>query len=200
MFFRVLDIIKTKRPRAFIIENVKGLLSVEGGESFKLIQSLFKDEGYSFHYKVIRGDGCGIPQIRQRVFMVGFRDEGQEQSTFEFPTPVPLKYTLKNVFGCKTINREIGHTLMTMRWDKKFGEDYNFSTYMVDGAERTITIDEAKEIMGLPREFKMPVSKNQQKKQLGNGLIPDAGRLVATKVLKYLQSGCRAKYNFIDDK
>ncbi|GBF23309.1 DNA (cytosine-5)-methyltransferase 1 [Candidatus Gastranaerophilus sp. (ex Termes propinquus)] len=199
MFFRVLDILKAKRPKAFILENVKGLLSVEGGESFKLIQKLFREAEYSFHWKVIRGDECGIPQIRQRVFMVGFLGEKQEESKFCFPTRVKLKYTLRDIFKCETVDREVGRTLMTMRWDKKFGEDFNFSTYMVDGKERTITINEGKEIMGLPRDFKMPVSENRQRKQLGNGIIPACGRLVVKQMIKHLHLLYAAEYNLVNE-
>ena len=195
MFLRVLDILRVKKPKAFILENVKGLLNAEGGKSFKVIHDLFKGAGYSFHYKVIKGNDCGIPQMRQRVFMVGFLHEDQEQSTFQFPAPVPLKYTLKDIFKCKTIDREIGHTVMTTRYNKNYGEPYNFSVYLVDGKEHRITVPEIKMLMGLPVDFKMPVSENQQKKQLGNGIIPDCGRLVMLEVLKHLRNGYKEVYS-----
>lgn len=187
MFFYVLDIIKAKQPRAFILENVKGLLTAEKGRSFRVIHDLFRNAGYSFHYKVIKGSDCGIPQIRQRLFMVGFRNDECGSNLFKFPDPVPLKFTLCEVFNCVECDRDISRTLMTMRWDKKYGQDYNFATYMVDGSPRTITINEAKKIMGTPPCFKMPVPEKQQQKQLDNGIIPECVKMVAENVIRHLQ-------------
>lgn len=186
MFFYVLKIIKARKPRAFILENVKGLLTAECGRSFRIIHDLFRNAGYSFHYKVIRGTDCGIPQIRQRVFMVGFRNEQTEESYFKFPEPVPLKYTLKDVFNCTTCDRDIAHTVMTTRHNKNYGQPLNWSAYIIDGQERRITMEEMQKIMVFPDSFVFPVSKNQKMKQLGNSIIPDCVKMVATEVLKYL--------------
>ncbi len=186
MFFYTFNIIRKKRPRAFILENVKGLLNCDRGECFKKIQDMARDAGYNFYWRVIKGSDCGIPQIRQRVFMVGVRHDLCPEYGFEFPAPVPLKFTLRDVFKCNTCNRDVAHTIMTMRYNKRYGEKFNFSTYLVDGIERTITVNETKLIMGFPENFNMPVSEPQQRKQLGNGIIPDCVRMVATHVLDYL--------------
>ena len=188
MFFYVLNIIKHHRPKAFILENVKGLLTAEGGRSFRIIHDLFRNAGYSFHYKVIKGCDCGIPQVRQRVFMVGFRDENQETSTFQFPSPVPLKFTMRDVFKCKTCNRDIGHTVMTTRHNKNYGEPLNWSAYIIDGKERRITLDEIQMLMGFPDNFLFPVPKTQRMKQLGNSIIPDCVNMVSKQVLLYLKN------------
>ena len=187
MFFYVLNIIKQRRPKAFILENVKGLLTAEGGRSFRIIHDLFRNAGYSFHYKVIKGCDCGIPQIRQRVFMVGFRGENQETSNFQFPEPVPLKFTMRDVFKCKACNRDIGCTVMTHSSGKKLGQPHNSEYYLVDGVPRKITLEESQKIMGFPDDFIFPVPRSQKYKQLGNGIIPDCVRLVGESVVKYLQ-------------
>ena len=188
MFFYVLNIIKHCRPKAFILENVKGLLTTEGGRSFRIIHDLFRNAGYSFHYKVIKGCDCGIPQVRQRVFMVGFRGENQDTSTFRFPEPVPLKFTMHDVFGGKC-NKEIGYTVLTAHNHKKHNEPYNWMSYLVNGVEHEITLKEIQKIMGLPDSFLFPkdLSSSRIRKQLGNGIIPDCVRLVAEQVLLNLK-------------
>ena len=189
MFFYVLNIIKHRKPKAFILENVKGLLTAEGGRSFRIIHDLFRNAGYSFHYKVIKGCDCGIPQIRQRVFMVGFRGENQETSGFKFPASVPLKFTMKDVFKSKTCNREIGYTVLTAHNHKKYNEPYNWMHYIVDGVEHEITLKETQKLMGLPDSFLFPkgLSSSRIRKQLGNGIIPDCVKLVSEQVLLHLK-------------
>ncbi len=186
MFFHTLKILKEKRPKAFILENVKGLLSSEKGRSFKIISDLFKNSGYSFNYKIITGVDCGIPQLRQRVFMVGFRGETDDTCTYKFPEPIPLKFTLKDVFNCKTCNREIAHTLLTSRSGHKYGEPFNWRWYLVDGKERILTLQEMQKLMGVRDDFKFPGSFNQTFRQLGNGVIVDCARMVTESVIKYL--------------
>ncbi|MCT4575109.1 MAG: DNA cytosine methyltransferase [Alphaproteobacteria bacterium] len=186
MFFHVLNIVKNKKPKAFILENVKGLLTAEKGRSFKIVSDLFKNAGYDFYYKVLKGSDYGIPQIRQRVFMVGFRKDLNVKN-FEFPSPLPLKFTMKDVFKCKEINREIGHTLMARGMHKKYGEPYNWSWYLADGKEKQLGITECKKLMGIPTNFKMPVLEYKQFAQLGNGVIVDIARELGKQVIKYLK-------------
>lgn len=187
MFLYVLNILKTKRPKAFILENVKGILSAEGGRSFRIIHDLFRNAGYSFHWKVIKGSDCGIPQIRQRVFMVGFRDEVQENSSFDFPKPVPLKFTMKDVLGCDKCNREIAYTLLTYQSNKPIESKYNWRRYIADGKEVKIGVPEMRKLMSIPDDFVFPVSYNQAFKQLGNGIIPECVEKVTEKVIQHLQ-------------
>lgn len=76
LFFNVAEIIAEKRPRAFLLENVKNLLSHDRGNTFKVIRSILEDElNYTLQYKVIDAKGF-VPQHRERVLIVGFRDGG----------------------------------------------------------------------------------------------------------------------------
>ena len=77
---RILTILK---PRAFVFENVVGILSMENGNLFKNIQREFQEIGFSLKYKVLNTVDYGVPQIRERVILVGFRGE----NNFEFPKP-----------------------------------------------------------------------------------------------------------------
>lgn len=75
LFFRVAEILKEKRPAAFMLENVKNLVSHNKGETFKVIQHvLAKELGYHIDYKVIDGRRW-VPQHRQRIYIVGFRED-----------------------------------------------------------------------------------------------------------------------------
>lgn len=87
LFFEMCRILNEKKPSAFIAENVKGLLSANKGEAFPLIVKEFKRAGYLVRYKVINASHYGVPQKRERVFIVGFQNQDAFDN-FEFPRPV----------------------------------------------------------------------------------------------------------------
>lgn len=90
LFWDVLRILKAKRPRAFILENVKNLMVHDKGYTFERIRDgLENDLGYHVHYAVLNSKDFGLPQDRKRVYMVGFRDK----VNFKFPDP--LGFTTK---------------------------------------------------------------------------------------------------------
>jgi DNA (cytosine-5)-methyltransferase 1 len=108
LFFDLLKYLKAKKPKYFVLENVKGLLSHNGGRTFlTILDCLAKtvNRQYSFtnyedglnyyvYYKVLNTKDYGIPQNRERVFIVGFRDE---KHSFKFPKKIPLELKLKDV-------------------------------------------------------------------------------------------------------
>lgn len=74
LFFEVARIIRERRPRAFLLENVRNLLSHDHGNTFRVIRSTLEDDlGYDIHYRVIDASGF-VPQHRERIYIVGFRD------------------------------------------------------------------------------------------------------------------------------
>ncbi|MEY5060926.1 MAG: hypothetical protein RIS45_847 [Planctomycetota bacterium] len=81
--------LREKRPRFFIAENVRGLLSHDKGRSFEAIQEMLMDAGYNIQHQVLDARDFGVPQMRQRVFIVGFRDRSEEEAwaRFRFPKP-----------------------------------------------------------------------------------------------------------------
>ena len=94
---RVLGILK---PKAFVFENVTGILSMDGGKLFKKIQEEFESIGYKLKYKVLNAVDYGVPQLRERVILVGFKGENE----FEYPKAThgeKLKpyVTLKDAIG-----------------------------------------------------------------------------------------------------
>lgn len=94
LFFDVARIINEKRPFAFLLENVKGLTHHDKGKTFKtIIEVLEKDLGYSVYYKLLNAKDFGVPQKRERIYIVGFK----EDVAFEFPKPIGLSKTVKDI-------------------------------------------------------------------------------------------------------
>ena len=73
------------KPKAFVFENVRGILSSKKGEDFKLICSSFRDVGYKLHWRILNAADFGVPQARERLFLVGIRDD--LDIDFKFPAP-----------------------------------------------------------------------------------------------------------------
>lgn len=91
LFFDVAKIIERKRPRAFLLENVKNLRSHDKGNTFRVIMETLRDElGYDVHPMVIDGQSF-VPQHRERILLVGFKDKTSfSWSEFQVPTKKPL--------------------------------------------------------------------------------------------------------------
>ena len=83
LFFEIERILKDKKPEAFLLENVKQLVKHDNGRTFKVILSKLKNLGYHTHWKVLNALDYGLPQKRERVIIVGFR----ENYSFLFPNP-----------------------------------------------------------------------------------------------------------------
>jgi len=97
LFFEALRIIKGKKPRAFLLENVKNLVGHDKGNTFKVIKEALEDAGYHFRYQVLNSMEYGnVPQNRERIYVVGFRNK-EECDKFYFPQPTPLTTTIADV-------------------------------------------------------------------------------------------------------
>lgn len=87
-------LIREIKPKIFIWENVKGVLSHNKGNTWRHIKSEFINLNYHIHYKVLNAKDYGIPQNRERLFVVGFK---KRNKTFSFPNKVPLKITMQDL-------------------------------------------------------------------------------------------------------
>ena len=96
LFFEMVKVLKEKKPRAFIAENVKGLLSANSKKAFPMIIREFSDAGYHVQYYLVNASKFGVPQKRERVIIVGFRDK-RDQSQFRFSHYVPSAPVLRDV-------------------------------------------------------------------------------------------------------
>ena len=114
LFREFARIVMECNPRVFIFENVKGMLSHDKGRTWKVIKETFeKDCGYDVHFQLLNGKDYGIPQSRERLFCIGFK----EATSFSFPTPIPLQRTaydfLQETFDKKYLLKQKGVNFIT---------------------------------------------------------------------------------------
>ena len=217
LFFEVVNILEQRQPGAFILENVKNLKSHDKGRTFEIIfNTLTQTLGYHVYYKVIDAKSV-VPQHRERIFLVGFR----EPHHFEFPkfpetgpklstildADVPDKYTLTNhLWGYlqsyaakhKAAGNGFGFGLVT-------GDDVTrtlSARYYKDGSEiliaqgpnkspRRLTPRECARLMGFPENFKIPVSDTQAYRQFGNSVVVPVVEKIALSIVQCLQNGTK---------
>lgn len=116
LFYDALRYLKEHKPRYFIAENVKGLLSHDSGRTFQTIIDClastintqmtlmpYENLGYHIHYKVLNTKDFGIPQNRERIFIVGIRDDAD--NNFRFPKEINLKNKLKDLLQINVDNK-----------------------------------------------------------------------------------------------
>lgn len=107
LFFETLRIIEGKRPRAFLIENVKNLVSHDSGKTFRIIHDALKEAGYHIRYKVLNSMEYGnVPQNRERIYIVGFLNK-EECDKFYFPEPIQLTKTIDDIANKKNKKDDI---------------------------------------------------------------------------------------------
>ena len=93
LFFEFARLVNEIKPKVFIFENVKGLLSHNSGKTWKIIEDKVKSLGYTYYKQVLNAKNYGIPQNRERLFIVGFL----KNQTFDFPKPIPLETTMQDL-------------------------------------------------------------------------------------------------------
>ncbi|MBK8549367.1 MAG: DNA (cytosine-5-)-methyltransferase [Saprospiraceae bacterium] len=200
LFFDIARIIKCKRPKAFMLENVKNLVSHDKGNTFRVIKETLIELGYNIHYKVLDGKYF-VPQHRERIIIVGFDNTiFKSLDSFEFPKMNDAKYALKDILENNIDNK---YTLSEKLWNylqvyaakhKAKGNGFGFgmtdlegisrtlsARYYKDGAEilipqnnkrpRRLTPRECARLQGFPDNFIIPVSDNQAYKQFGNSVV-----------------------------
>lgn len=201
LFFEMVKILKQKKPRFFIAENVKGLLSVNNKKTFPMIINEFEKSGYHITYKLFNSAEYNIPQKRERIFIIGFRDLG-DYNSFQFPEgptkkkPVPLHlaldkdadYNEKWFFSQRAIE---GMLRVRKKMNKGRVQNINSPSntisshlakvslngtdpvLMVNGRYRRFSPREAANIQSFPKNFKFEiVSENRQYRAIGNAVPP----------------------------
>ena len=133
LFERYCLYVRHFKPKAFVFENVKGILSAKGGRDFAGICEAFSDAGYRLFRKVLNAAGFGVPQFRERLFLVGIRKDLDIQFRFpraEFGGSVPFVSAGQALAGVesrnvpKPLDGKYGHLLP----DIPPGENYSFYT------------------------------------------------------------------------
>jgi DNA (cytosine-5)-methyltransferase 1 len=114
LFREFARIVKECKPKVFIFENVKGMLSHDRGRTWNVIKDTFENYcGYDIYYQILNGKDYGIPQSRERLFCIGFREETE----FKYPSPIPLEKTaydfLQKTFDTKYLLKQKGVNFIT---------------------------------------------------------------------------------------
>ena len=210
LFFDIARIIKYHKPKAFLLENVKGLLSHNKKETFKTIFSVLTNLNYNVFYKVLNAKDFGLPQNRERIYLVGFLDNNLE---FNFPIPTYSKTNLGQILDTYvdekyTISDKIWNSHQERkRKNKEKGWGFGYSIfnaesvytstlsarYYKDGSEilieqkeknpRKLTPKEASRLQGFPQDFIIPVSDGQAYKQFGNSVSVPVIRAISKEIL-----------------
>ncbi len=201
LFFDVCRVINAKRPKAFLLENVKNLKSHDKGNTFKVITESLDELDYEIFYRVIDGQNY-VPQHRERILIVGFdRRRYGDLINFDFIiNPVKPKPVLKDILET---NVDRKYTLTNKLWDylqkyadkhKAAGNGFGFglanpegvsrtlsARYYKDGSEilipqqgrnpRRLTPRECARLQGFPDTFKIVVSDTQAYRQFGNSVV-----------------------------
>jgi len=218
LFFDIARIINYHKPKVVFLENVKGLLSHNKGNTFFTIKKILEELGYKIYYKVLNAKDFGVPQNRERIYIIGFLDD----VNFSFPKPHKKKPLLGAILEDKVDSK---YTISDKLWaghqrrkteHKKKGNGFGYSIfnknseytstisarYYKDGSEilieqkgrnpRKLTPREAARLQGFPDNFKIPVSDTQAYRQFGNS--------VAVPVIEALAKSIKEALSSLEDK
>lgn len=192
LFFDIARIIKEKKPRAFVLENVKNLASHDGGKTLEVILEVLRGElGYFVEYKLLNALDFGLPQKRERIVIIGASTPFEADWDFKIDAVKTLNDILeknadKKYYASDEIiaKRKAAHTASAYPsiWHEnksgnvssypyscalRAGASYN---YLLVNGERRLTPREALRLQGFPDDFKIVVSDTQIRKQAGNAV------------------------------
>jgi DNA (cytosine-5)-methyltransferase 1 len=210
LFFDIARILEAKRPRTFLLENVKQLKTHNNGQTLDTILNHLKKIGYTnIYYDVLKARDFGIPQNRERIYIVGFLDESIR---FTFPTPLNKPTKLGDILENQVDDK---YTISDKLWEghqrrknvnKSNGKGFGYgifnanspytntlsARYYKDGSEilieqigknpRKLSPREAARLQGFPESYIIPVSDVQAYKQFGNSVCVPVIRAIASQI------------------
>lgn len=211
LFFEVERILSAKKPKAFLLENVKQLMTHDKGRTFKVILQKLDKLGYFIHYKILNGLDFGIPQKRERIIIVGFN----ENFPFRFPCRGNGKMlTLEDVlepdekidkkhflsdYMLKKLKEKVQNPPrgLTVWHENKAGNIgiHRFScalrangsyNYLTVNGKRRLTPREMLRLQGYPDSFMIVVKDSEAKKQAGNSVVIPKIEAVAKAMIEAL--------------
>ena len=214
LFFNIEKILIAKRPKAFMLENVRNLTAHDGGRTFKVILDHLEKAGYDVHYKVLNALDYGVPQKRERIIICGFRSVVD----FKFPTPIPEeeRKTVADIIDPSAesdkslfVRPAIRQSRLARLRDKNFPRPYishenvagsitphtyscalragASANYILINDERRPSAREMLRIQGFPDDFKIVVPYSQVKHQTGNSVAVPVIQAVAKCVVEKLK-------------
>ncbi len=105
LFFDVARIVKFHKPEVLFLENVKNLVKHDGGKTIEVIKNTLEDLDYTVNLKVLRSSDFGIPQARERVYIIAFRND-LKVSSFHYPTPIESHKIVKDILETKSVDEK----------------------------------------------------------------------------------------------
>ena len=209
LFFHIARILKEKRPRSFVLENVKQLVGHNKGQTLNVILKTLKGLGYHVQYAVLNALDYGLPQKRERVIIVGHT----EPILFSFPAPerpfkpleevletdVDEKYYASEYIRNKRKSSHRSAYKLSIWHENKSGNvcSYPYScalragasyNYLLVNGERRLTPREMFRLQGFPDSYEIVVSDSQARKQIGNAVPVNLVKAVIQKLLPYVAS------------
>ena len=214
LFFDIAQIAKHHKPKVLFLENVKGFRNHDKGNTFRVVKETLEELGYKVFSEVLNAKDFGVPQNRERIYIIAFLD-----NTIEFKFPKPLKKNVKlgNILESKvdkkyTISDKLwaGHQRRKLEHKAKgngfgysmFNEDSKYTStisarYYKDGSEilieqknsnpRKLSPREAGRLQGFPDNFKIVVSDTQAYKQFGNSVAVPVIKAIAKNIFNELE-------------
>ena len=228
LFFEMVKILRKRQPRFFVAENVKGILSANKGKAFPMIMNEFMEAGYTVVHKLLLASDYGVPQKRERVIIVGFRNK---EDFYKFHYPLKVKTSERKVLG-NVIMEECNHDeslffsekavagMLAVREKMNKGRVMSLTepcntisahlakvslnstdpVFMVGDRYRRFSSREAARIQSFPDSFIFDsVSQNRQYKAIGNAVPP----VMMWHIAKSLQFCIKSSYpenNAMDPK
>ncbi len=212
LFFEIERILREKMPKAFMLENVRNLTAHDKGNTFKIISSHLEALGYTVYAKVLNALDYGVPQKRERIIIVGFKDN----IFFSFPDPIPVsqRKTLKDILETDVDDKYFvkdnirASRLMRLKdpnYPKPYISHENMAgsitphpyssclragasaNYILINDERRPTEREMLRIQGFPDDFKIVVPYSQIKHQTGNSVAVPVIKAVAKQMINALK-------------
>jgi len=214
LFFDIVRILKKQRPKAFLLENVSGLKSHDGGQTFEVILRTLEDElDYKVDYAVLNSSDFEVPQHRRRIYIVGFANELAKKRNFNFAWPeksskvVGIGQFVESHLDGYNISNHLQNSYIYKLDDGRpqiIDKNSNFpvktlvstyhkiqrltGTFVKDGFTglRLLSENECKAIMGFPKSFIVPVSRTQMYRQFGNSVAVPVVRKIAKQIKETL--------------
>ena len=212
LFFEIERILREKKPKAFMLENVRNLTAHDNGNTFKVILRHLEALGYTVYAKVLNALDYGVPQKRERIIIVGFLDN----VFFRFPDPIPNELRLKltdilekDVDKKYFVKQNIRESRLMRLKDPNYPKPYishenkagsitphpyssclragASANYILINDERRPTEREMLRLQGFPDDFKIVVSYSNIKHQCGNSVAVPVIKAVAEEMIKALK-------------
>lgn len=212
LFYDIARIIEFHKPKAFLLENVAGLITHDDGRTFTVIINVLSGLGYRLEYKILDSSDFGVPQKRERIYIVGFNKKKVGMADFNFPSPKRVKVGIGKFVESNRNDLSISRHLQSVYIYKLddgrpeiISPDSDFpvktlvasyhkiqrltGTFVKDGPTglRLLSENECKAIMGFPKNFKIPVSRTQMYRQFGNSVAVPVVKAVAKAMVKHLK-------------